>query len=195
MAAFLIALTFALVAWAEPARADADADCRAGYANPKIDPLRSKLALSAPPSFQQLTDQDRANDEQQAALIEFDSARISCANAQVKELADAPAGMLAAFSRAVTLEQAARADLFTGKLTFGEYNRESQKIGDELRSMLEIAARSEQQAAPGNRNQERAIVRGAAAGARQALPTYNPFPKPIICTSNRRGTLVDTYCR
>ena len=188
MALLLVAIAAVLVAWYSPAAADVGASCKAGYANPKIDPLRTKLPFSAPPTLEQLADPDRANDEQQAALIEFDRARIACANAQVQELAEAPPAMLAAFNRAVTLEQAARADLFTGKLTFGEYNRHVQKLGVELDAALaEVEKSLQRRGSP--------AVRGAVAGVRQALPTYNPFPKPLICTSTRRGTLVDTFCR
>lgn len=190
MAALLIGITAALVAWAGPAAAGASEECKAGYANPRIDPLRAKLPFTAPPTFQQLTDKDRADDAQQAALIEFDRARIACANAQVKELAAAPTEMLTAFNKAVALEQAARADLFTGKTTFGEYNTEVRRISVELDTALAEAERRYQV-----RRDPGAIPRAAAAGARQALPTYNPFPKPLICTSTRRGSLVDTYCR
>ena len=191
MALLLVGITAALVAWASPAAADADALCRAGYADSKIDPLRSKLPFTGAPTFQQLADTDRADDAQQAALIELDRARIACANAQVKELADAPPAMLAAFDRAVKLEQVARADLFTGKLTFGEYNRQVQKIAADMDAELAAVERHEAQ----RRTSRAGAGRAAAAGVRQAIPTYNPFPKPLICTSTRRGTLVDTFCR
>lgn len=195
MAASLIGLTVILALWGLPALGQSNlAECQAAMkSNKALDVLRPKLAEPADPTLAQLADASLANDEEQMALIEFDRRRIDCSNLWVKENQDLPQQALEAFSRSVRDEQLARADLFTGKLTFGEYNRKAVAIYRALSAEFDRFAQQEERRASSSR--DAAIVRGAAAGARQALPTFNPFPKPLICTSTRRGTLVDTFCR
>jgi len=187
MIQILLLAVAAATAWA-----DSDIKCKESFADKVLDSIRSKLPFTAPPTLEQLSDQSRPTEEQQVALIELDRRKIRCANALVKELSDAPSEALIIFNSAVTKEQAARADLYLGKITFGEYNKTVAQLGAAMDQQL---AAIEQRQALADQQRRAAITRGAAAGARQALPVYNPFPKPLICTSTRRGTLVDTYCR
>jgi hypothetical protein len=183
-----------LAGLAGTASAAANDVCAALYGRTELDPVRGKIAMNPPATFAQLTDTSKATDQDQVAIVEYDKARIGCFNAVVKDVADLP-DLVDAFTKAIYEEQEARASLFTGKSTFGEYNTASQRIMRWLEAKADELARRDAAARDTSGAQGAAIARGASAGARQALPVYNAFPKPMICTSTRRGTLVDTYCR
>lgn len=171
--------------------------CRVSYQDPALDPIRSKtpsLSGIQQPTLEMLSDTSRPNDEQKAAILLFDRRVIECENGYAAIYAIFGSDYVAAQSRKVGLNQALRADLYQGKITFGEYVQRGTTNVNEFKTAL----------AELDRQQEQMRIQRiqAAAALMSATPaptpiTFHPIetPQPINCTSTRIGDITNTTCR
>jgi len=177
----------------------AAAFCRGKYADPRLDPIRDKtpaLAGIAQPTLEMLSDQSRPTDEQKAAILIYDRAAIECSNEFMKVYATSGPDYVAAYSQEISQVQADRAQLYQGKITFGEYITRGVAHWQAFQAAL---------VAIDQQRQRMAIQRmRAGAAVMRALPAYQPpattfqpmqIPPTINCTSQQMGVNTYTHCQ
>lgn len=169
-----------------------DGACRKIYADSSVDPIRAKVpSLSdvriAP--LEMLTDQSRATDGQRQAILAFDRLALKCAQGYATVFAEhLGQGYVAVHWRAVSRMQAARAELYKGAITFGEYVSFGNTVADDSRAAF--ADLDRQQAAMNLQRQSAAAQSLGAAAAAMSL-----MPRPLNCTSVRTGAVTTASCQ
>lgn len=182
-------------------RAEFDAHvaaCQAGVNDPRLDPLRTKIQIGpGQPSLAMLSDSSMASDVHKPAIVALDAFALSCSKGFTDLFSKYGSHEYAAIEHKYAMQaQMARAALYSGAITFGEYNalRQKRTIGYEA-DRREIAR---------HEDQVRLQRIGAAAAMMQARPqqTYQPMtftpmqvPQTVNCTSNQVGGTTYTNCR
>lgn len=155
-------------------------ECNRFKQDSAIDPIRNKIAALAGSSsipLSMLADENKPNDVEKKALLEYDAILIKCFQMQNDwEQQYAPPGFAEFMRGMFDKAQADRANLYVGKISYGEYNQNGKAraalIADKWRELANVA----------NANQER-----AAAARQQEVQTllsriseYKPVTLPPI---------------
>lgn len=133
----LIALLAGCAAAENPNAQSAREICAIAYGDPALEPVRNRIpwdddaAVKAAMHF--LADQDKPNDAERAALQALDSANRRCWDAWEK------AGRSPVVQSARSTVSAALAELYTGKITYGEFNRRRANAIADMRARLKEA--------------------------------------------------------
>lgn len=150
--------------------ADQAEKCRTAYRDPALDPIRNKLPVLAGlqrPILEMLSDSSRITEEQKPLILLYDKYVIECNNGYSQIFALVGPNYVAVHSQTVGLGQANRADLYQGKITFGEYVQRGVTLSDEFRARLAELDRQRQEAA---------LQRAQAAAAiLSSMPAYQPI--------------------
>ena len=145
--------------------------CRAGYADPALDALRTKFPVLAGlerPTPAMLSDSTRPSERQKPLIVVYDRHAIDCANGYAAVFGELGPEYLAIHVQATTRAQAARSELYQGKLTFGEYVKKTTALTDEARAKFTALNRRPREAA--------APVAGSSPAPQ--TPTFQPLVSP-----------------
>lgn len=110
---------------------DSLAACKANIAAAEISVLRGKIPLedTERPTIAMLNDPKKATEEDQKAIINMDRVLIECAKSAGSVAQKYNAGdYLALIMEIAAAGQSLRADLYSGKISYGEYNRKSEEM-------------------------------------------------------------------
>lgn len=143
--------------------------------DPRLDPIRSYLSLGSgkQPTIVQLSSAKRASSKEKNAILAWDEIVSDCyaKEQQIYSANGAPA-LYIENSRALDAKQKQlRADLWAGKISYGDYLKTSQK--NRLESQAELSSRQDERSQREaqmrmQQNQTRAMQDQAAAQNRQA---------------------------
>ena len=145
--------------------------CRAGYSDPALDALRSKFPVLAGierPTPAMLADSTRPSERQKPLILVYDRHAIDCANGYAAVFGELGPEYLAIHVEATTRAQAARRELYEGKLTFGEYVKKTTALTEEARAKFTALNRRPREAAA-------AVAGGAPA---PQTTTFQPLASP-----------------
>ncbi|MBN9430700.1 MAG: hypothetical protein J0H09_29765 [Burkholderiales bacterium] len=160
----------------------ANAQCTKDLSVPELDPIRTKIVpLVESTTLQHLTDESTLDDGQRKALLLLDEKLAGCAKRE-KEM------MLTKYNLAAYVSildngadrmRAARADLYTGKLTVGAFNKRAAELREQTRT--ELLAQDQRNAQIG------AAQAASTAATIQAINALNP-PRPVYAPPPMRTT-------
>jgi hypothetical protein len=145
--------------------------CRAGYDDPALDALRTKFPVLAGlerPTPAMLSDSSRPSERQKPLILLYDRHAIDCANGYAAVFGELGPEYLAIHVQATTRAQAARSELYEGKLTFGEYVRRTTALTEDARAKFTALNRRPREAAP-------AVTGGTPA---PQMTTFKPLASP-----------------
>ena len=166
LAACLIALA-GCAGTENPATQSARNICAIGYGDPALEPIRQRIpidddaAIRAAMTF--LADTGKPNDAERQALQVYDSANRRCWDAWDQ------AGRSPIIQSARASVSSALAELVTGRITYGEFNRRRATALADMRTKLREAE------------------------DRQRAAYYNPRP-PMFCHPMGRGPYPTLHC-
>jgi hypothetical protein len=136
-AALALLLLLGACAGNSPAREAAQSTCNAAYSDPALDPVRQRIpwdddaAIKAAMHF--LADTGKPNETEQQALHVLDAANRRCWDAWDQ------AGRSPIIQSARSTISGALAELSTGRITYGEYNRRRASALADMRAKLKEA--------------------------------------------------------
>jgi hypothetical protein len=160
--------------------------CRQVYSDPRIDPIRDKVAVYAQKvsdiSMQMMANQATATDEEKVAILAWAEQRQLCHQRRNELLGQPPAHMEAArgyYSQAM-------ADLYGGQISYGEFaKRGSQIIAAYFQHDQALRAQAQRDAQQQLYQQQQLNLR------RQQLLDQN---RPVNCTTQYIGNQAYTNC-
>lgn len=167
-----------------------DAICDASVKNPILDPIRDKMPSKiSKATIAQLSDASMPNDQEKAVLLAMDDVIAECRSAQIKniEMFGAP-GTSAALLNLFQREKMARAALWQGKITFGQYNTARSESSAEFVQSANAAVQSARQA----QAQDDAARRAAALQYLSSRP--QPSIQPIVPYVMPTSRPIQTNC-
>ena len=104
--------------------------CAQRYADPRIDPVRSKMlipiSVTEPQAIEILANRERPNAVEREALLVLAEARLACNKFSYERLGPPPAYRAASQDRVT----ASFADLYAGDITYGEFAKTLLFIGE-----------------------------------------------------------------
>lgn len=103
----------------EDSRHIAQEYCQTAYADPRINIVRGKLPIYAAPTIQMMSDPTFPTPEEQAGILAFSEQRENCNRQEAQAVGGLPAHVVASNQMISMIT----ADLYSGKLSYGEFNR------------------------------------------------------------------------
>ena len=141
-----------------------------------VQPIIGKIGTGTQATLPMLSDNTRPNPEQQAALLAYDTRNSACIDLGSSWRRQyLPPEDEAVIMRAIRENQASRARLYRGEITFGQYNTHYNAIRADLEQRVnELRAARQQQKDAFQRQQE--IARIMAPPPPQLFPVIPPLP-------------------
>lgn len=169
-----------------------------------LKPKVGKLFSGADPTIEMRANQSKATLEEKQALSEWGQARQQCAEMGRSFRATyAPPGWAAAFDESQSLILQAIAGLYGGKISYGEFVAERERIGNAAVSKMQEANQRDIESRRQQVQQAQDRTNAALRTLSQALPPPQP-PAPVYqlprnqgfdCTTTKDGERVNTSCR
>jgi hypothetical protein len=126
----------------------AAADCKALWADHAFDSLRDKIALEGKPSFAMLTNAERLRPQDKPVADLAVKTLEKCRAAYEPTLVTLPAGGHAMIQGLERKEDALNAELYSRKITFGEYNVAMNRLTGEVAKVLSGYLQTQASSAP-----------------------------------------------
>lgn len=189
MVGFAVAVTAAAPAVGQPSRSAVNAAeevCKQAQSDPRMRPLAAKMrGFGQPSTLQMLSDSSLPTEEEKQALLLYDEVFRSCDQARNHAFSSFGLRELAAGQELLRSQQRLlMANLFSGDITFGDYNKFMERASGEWRATVQrvrgaLEAKQVEEA------------RRLAQQKAQELRSTNQ----TILEKTRRSTYTSTACR
>ena len=167
----------------ETASAKAREECQALWADPAFDPIRDKIPLTGDkPTFSMLKNSERVHPKDRPLGDLAMKTLEQCRAAYAPVFAMLPPQVNAAMQGIERRQDALIAELYSGKITFGEYNIGADRLIGELASLLSGIKQS-----PATASSPAALERKSAETETVTMPRSRPTevnPVPNAATSH-----------
>lgn len=160
-------------------------DCRERWQNPKFDAIRGKISAfenNIPTRY--TTVEDTASEDEREILLEYADLRDSCQNEMLEAVEEYYGWSLPGYYEYLLRFRTAFAELYAGKISYGEYN----KLAQQSRALAKD--RYDKLAMEYNRLPV-AAQRNEIEAQKNRLELYRQFEAPV---SRLQGNLTHTNC-
>lgn len=174
-------------------------ECHTDFEDPAINPIRSRIAADDPQqaTLAQMTDATKASDADLPAIDAYETARKKCESVSIIAVEKyLPAQASAAAREEVSSAGIVSMELYTGKITYGEFNSTRSKLMAKERSDIDDAIRAERARYAQERAAADADRRQRAANALAvfaAVAASRPQPVTTSCTRFGANSTCTTY--
>jgi len=188
--------------------ADSRQQCESLMADPALNPIRDKVALfnTEQQTFAMRTNTDYVSSEEKSAIALWAQKRDQCQLIERPMWAKAPPQIAAVANAARQLTDSMIAELYLGRITYGELANRRVKNAAEVRTTLAniqqaLAVHNQQAQFQAQQLANQAIANWNAQMQTQALQQMqrqrqmsSPVRDTINCTSNQLGSYTYTNC-
>src|SRR5262249_23337288 len=188
--------------------ADSRQQCESLMADPALNPIRDKVGLYGPDqqTFAMRTNTDYATTEEKPVIALWAQKRDQCEQINRPVLAKAPVQMAAVINAGKQVTDSMIAELYLGKITYGELANKRAKNAAEFKTTLAniqqaLAVQSQQAQFQAQQLANQAIANWNAQVQTQALQQMqrqrqmsSPVRDAMNCTSNQLGNYTYTNC-